>query len=66
MNLNFKEFQVQNYDISTFNIQAYIVTEDIIEKIISDNTYVYNKNLIKRKIEIDFSMAKILLEFYLL
>ena len=66
MNLNSEEFQVQNYDISTFNIQAYIVTEDIIEKIISDNTYVYNKNLIKRKIEIDFSMAKILLEFYLL
>ena len=62
MNSNFKEFQVQNYDISTFNIKAYIVTEDIIEKIKSDNTYVYNKNPIKGKIEIGFSMAKIVID----
>ena len=60
-NFNFKEIEEQNYDISIFNFRAYIVTEDIIEKLKLDDTYVYNKNSIKGKYEIGFSMAKLVL-----
>ena len=61
INLNNNEIQGQNYDMSIFNIKAYIVPEDIIEKIKLDDTYVYNKNPIKGKFEIGFSMAKLVL-----
>ena len=45
-NFNFKEIEEQNYDMSIFNVRAYIVSEDIIEKLKLDDTYVYNKNSI--------------------
>ena len=60
-NLNFKELEQENYDMSIFNIKAYIVTEEIIEKLKLDDTYVYNKNPLKGKYEIGFSMAKLVL-----
>ena len=61
LNVNSNEMQELNYDMSVFNIKAYIVPEDIIEKIKLDDTYVYNKNPIKGKFEISFSMAKLVL-----
>ena len=60
-NLNFKELEQENYDMSIFNIKAYIVTEEIIEKLKLDDSYVYNKNPLKGKYEIGFSMAKLVL-----
>ena len=57
-NLNLKDIGEIIYDMSVFNIRTYIVSEDIIEKLKIDDTYVYNKNPIIGKYEISFSIAK--------
>ena len=61
-NFNFKKAEKENYDINVFNIRAYIVTEEIIEKLKLDDTYVYNnKDPVNGKYEIGFSIAKLIL-----
>ena len=57
-NLNLKDIGEVIYDMGVFNIRTYIVSEDIIEKLKIDDTYVYNKNPIIGKYEISFSIAK--------
>ena len=51
----------KKYDLSVFDIKAYVVPEDIIEKLKLDDTYVYNSNPIKGKYEVGFSMAKLII-----
>ena len=61
-NFNFQNYKEGNDDMNIFNIKAYIVNEEIIEKLKLDDTYVYdNKNPVKGKYEIGFSMGKIAL-----
>ena len=60
-NFNFKEIQEENNDMNIFNIRAYIVPEDIIEKLKLDDTFVYNNNPFQGKYEISYSMAKLVL-----
>ena len=57
INFNLKK----DYDLSVFDIKAYVVSEDIIEKLKLDNTYVYNSDALKGKYEISFSMAKLVI-----
>ena len=59
INFNLKK----EYDLSVFDIKAYVVSEDIIEKLKLDDTYNYksNSNAIKGNYQIDFSMAKLVI-----
>ena len=58
---NIKEIEDLNSDINIFKIKAYIVTDETIEKLKSDDTFIYSGTPFIGKYETGFGIAKLVL-----